>query len=621
MCGIAGYFGAQVLNHDRLAAASRALRHRGPDGDGFYQHGAGGHQVALMHRRLAIIDLEPRSNQPFRHDGGVLCYNGEIYNYVELRRELEALGESFQTEGDTEVLAHALRRWGPKALEKCEGMWAIAWYDERNGTLLLSRDRFGEKPLYLWRRDGGLYFGSEVKGIAAMAGGWPPVNQNHLLRYLINGYKALYKVEETYFQGVSELPAGSFLLLKTGSDSKSARYWSPRPVENSQMSFADAVEATREAVLHSVKLRLRADVPLAFCMSGGIDSNSLIATAKKVLGYDVHGFTIVNSDARYEEQDMVHAAVRALGVRHTEVAVSQEGFLDNIRTLVAAHDAPVSTISYYVHWQLMQAVAAHGYKVSISGTAADELFTGYYDHHNLYLYEIARDPVLHAQALANWQTHLAPIVRNPYLQKPDLYLKNPAERRHIFLNNDVFSDWLHKPWSEDFAEQDFGAGLLRNRMLNELFAETVPVILHEDDLNAMYFSIENRSPFLDTRLFDVAYSIPARHLVQDGRAKSVLREAMRGIVPDAILDNRRKVGFNAPILDLLDPEDRRSREFLLDDGPVFDLVRKDRIEALLSGDPLANSASKFLFYFINMKLFLEQHARAPAQRDLGVSPA
>lgn len=602
MCGIAGYFGISPPDLDRLKAASHALRHRGPDGDGFYSHAKNGNHVAFVHRRLAIIDLEARSDQPFHFDESVLLYNGELYNYVELRHELEAQGCIFRTQGDTEVMAQALRRWGPAALEKCEGMWALAWYDERDGTLLLSRDRFAEKPLYIWQRDGGIYFASEAKGIAALAGAWPETNQNHLLRYLINGYKALYKVEETFFQGVRELPQASWLKLPGGSP---VSYWSPRPMER-EMRFSDAVALTREAVLNSVKLRLRADVPLAFCMSGGIDSNSLIATAKKVLGYDVHGFTIVNSDARYEEQDMVHAAVSALGVRHTEVAVSQDGFLDNMRKLVAAHDAPIYTISYYVHWQLMQAVAAHGYKVSISGTAADELFTGYYDHHNLYLHEVAKEPQLHAASLAAWQEHVAPIVRNPYLQQPDLYLKNPGERAHVYLNNDIFTGWLHAPWQEAFTEKDYGTGLLRKRMLNELFAEAVPVILHEDDLNAMYYSIENRSPFLDTALFDIAYSIPARHLIQDGRAKSVLREAMRGIVPDAILDNRRKVGFNAPILDLLNPDDRETREFLLDDSPIYDLVRKDKIEALLTGDDLANSASKFLFYFVNMKMFLDE---------------
>ena len=168
----------------------------------------------------------------------------------------------------------------------------------------MSRDRFSEKPLYLWRRDGGIYFASEVKGIAALAGAWPEANENHLLRDLHNGYKALYKVEETFFRGVTELPRASWMRLSAGGERGPIRYWTPRIAEDANLSYADAVAATREAVLNSVKLRLRADVPLAFCMSGGIDSNALIATAKKLLNYDVHGFTIVNSDLRYEEQDM-----------------------------------------------------------------------------------------------------------------------------------------------------------------------------------------------------------------------------------------------------------------------------------------------------------------------------
>ena len=179
-------------------------------------------------------------------------------------------------------------------------------------------------------------------------------------------------------------------------------------------------------------------------------------------------------------------------------------------------------------------------------------------------------------------------------------------RDHIYLHSDVFAEWLHRPWAEPFTETNYGVGLLRTRMLNELFAEAVPVTLHEDDLNAMSFSMENRSPFLDRRLFEVAYSIPVRHLVRDGRAKAVLRSAMKGIVPDPILDNRRKVGFNAPIFDLLDVRNQDVRAFLLDDGPVFTLVRKDKVEDLLNETTLPNSASKFLFNFINMKMFMDQ---------------
>ena len=608
MCGIAGYFGSRLPAPDRLQAGSKALHHRGPDGEGMYLNNAGRSSIALIHRRLAIIDLDARSNQPFQLDGSALVFNGEIYNYLELRRELESLGHNFYTKSDTEVLAHALRQWGEAAQDKLEGMWAFAWYDERSGALLLSRDRFGEKPLYLWRRDEGIYFASEVKGLEALAGARPAVNQTQLIRYLVNGYKALYKGRDTFFCEVEEFPPRTCLLLSPDGHGTRKSYWIPSFSEDESLTYADAVTATREAVIDAVRLRLRSDVPLAFCMSGGIDSNALISTAQRVLGCDVHGFTIINTDERYEEQALVDQAVQDLNLRHTAVKLEKANFLNHLCNLIMAHDAPVYTISYYVHWQLMQRIADEGYKVTISGTAADELFTGYYDHHNLYLHEVANDPELHKCALAAWRKHQSGIVRNPHLQDPDLYLKDADFRDHIYLNNDLFSSWLHHSWSEPFTEKNYGCGLLRNRMLNELFAEIVPVVLHEDDLNAMTFSMENRSPFLDRKLFELAYSIPAHYLVQEGCTKAVLREAMRGIVPDVVLDNRRKVGFNAPILDLVDVKDPQTRAVLLDDGPVYDLVRKDKIEDLLKQDQLPNSASKFLFSFINMKLFMDYQA-------------
>jgi asparagine synthase (glutamine-hydrolysing) len=358
-------------------------------------------------------------------------------------------------------------------------------------------------------------------------------------------------------------------------------------------------------VEEAVRIRLRSDVPLAFCMSGGIDSNSLISTARHRFGCDVHGFTVVNTDARYEEMVLVEEAVRSQGLRHTAVPLSARDFIPQLSELVRAHDAPIYTISYYVHWQLMCAVAAAGCKVSFSGTGADELFTGYYDHHNLYLAEVARDPALHAASLAAWREHVAPIVRNPHLSDPDLFVKQRDFRAHIYLNSEQFSGWLREPWNEPFAELAWDASNLRNRMLNELFAEAVPVILHEDDLNAMYFSIENRSPFLDRRLFEVACSIPPQHLLREGRAKAVLRDAMRGLVPDSILDSHRKVGFNAPVLELLDTRDPQVREWLLEPGPVYDLVRRESIEQIVARDTLPNSFSKFLFSFVGVKAFLE----------------
>ncbi|MGI8727657.1 MAG: asparagine synthase-related protein, partial [Solirubrobacterales bacterium] len=182
----------------------------------------------------------------------------------------------------------------------------------------------------------------------------------------------------------------------------------------------------------------------------------------------------------------------------------------------------------------------------------------------------------------------------------------PSRREHIFLDAEVFADALHADFDEPFTETDYTDDLLRNRMLNELFHEAVPVILAEDDLNAMSCSIENRSPFLDRELFEFSLEIPTRWLIRDGMAKAVLRDSMRGIVPQRILDNRRKVGFNAPLRSLMDTDDPEVVDYLLDDGPIFDHVKRERIEQLLAQEELPNSRSKFLFNFVNAKMFLEQ---------------
>lgn len=607
MCGIAGYIGSLELNSEQVEHCLKLMRRRGPDAAGIYRHSFGSEKnVCLLHSRLSIIDLDERANQPFTRGPKTLVYNGEIYNYIELKNELQARGRRFNTTSDTEVLLATLEEYGWKGLDKCEGMWAFALYDEEDGSLLLSRDRFGEKPLYLYRDVTGLYFGSEVKFLAAISGKCFEINYDHLYRYLVNGYKALYKVRETFFREVDELTFSSMLLLFPDGTTHQEKYWLPSCEQDEYMSYEDAVAGAREVMIESVKLRLRADVPLAFCMSGGVDSNSLISIAKNVFDYDVHGFTIVNTDERYAEQDMMEHIIQELGIKHTAIPVNTSDFLPKLRDLVKYHDAPVATISYYAHWLLMQSVAEHGYAVSISGTAADELFTGYYDHHNMYLYEIANNPALYGHSFENWKEHLAPIVRNPYLQDPEVFIKNPKERGHIFLDADGFASYLIEDFNEAFSESRYCEGLLRNRMLNELFHEVVPVILHEDDLNAMYYSIENRSPFLDLKLFDFCQSIPARHLIRDGYNKAVLRDAMRGIVPDMILDNRRKVGFNAPIFSFLDIGDPEVRAYLLDDSPIFEHVHKNRVEELISKHKLPNSESKFLFYFLGAKMFLEE---------------
>jgi asparagine synthase (glutamine-hydrolysing) len=608
MCGIAGFFGTTDIPQARVEACLALMSRRGPDAAGWKRfRGPSGRNGLLLHTRLSIIDLEERSNQPFGRERKWIAFNGELYNYVELGDALRGEGSAFRTRSDTEVLLAAIDRYGWDALDRAEGMWALAVYDEADGSLTLSRDRFGEKPLYVVRAPEGVYFGSEPKFLFALMGRRLPVDREQLARYLVNGYKSIYKTRASFFRGLDEVQPATLLRLDADGRETERRYWTPAFRPREEMSYEQAVAGVRERLTESVRLRLRSDVPLAFLLSGGVDSNALAGIAKRVCNYDVHGFTIINEDERYDEREIVDRAVAELGIRHTPVHIPRTDFLERLRELVRYHDAPVFTITYYVQWLLMEAVHRAGYKISISGTGADEMLTGYYDHHLMHLAEVKGTPA-YAPTLEAWREHVKPVVRNPYLSNPDLFVEDPSFRDHIFLGNEGFAEYLTQPFAEPFREEQYATSLLRNRMLNEMFHESVRVILHEDDLNAMYFSIENRSPFLDRRLFEFCYSIPNRWLIRDGFNKVVLRDAMRGIGAAAAMEKRQKVGFNAPVHAFLDPDDSAVRAELLADSPVFDVIRRDRIDALLGKRDLPNSESKFLFYFVNTKLFLEENA-------------
>jgi len=609
MCGIAGSIGRSVPARERLAAAAHLLRHRGPDASGMWSGQVGHQQVAFVHTRLSIIDLDPRANQPFIRDDCVLTFNGEIYNYLELRRELEAAGHVFTTRSDTEVVVHAWRQWGTGCFDRFEGMWALALADLRAGQVVLSRDRFGETPLSLWRADGRLLFASEIKALAALCGHWPDYDVAQLRRFLVNGYKALFKKAATFYRDVEELPPGSFLILNEAAYAlppgreAAQRYWSltydPKP-----MTPAEMIAGVRERLARSVELRLRADVPVAFCLSGGVDSGALASFAAKALGREVHAFSILDADERYDEKRNICATAEDIGCDLRTVHTSTRGFLDRLAAQTRDRDAPIATVSYYMHGFLSEAIAREGYRVAVSGTAADELFTGYYDHYAFWLAEQIGRPDF-PQLIEQWRHSYGAWVQNPVLKDPTVFCRRPDERGHIYLNRALFNELMVEPCAEEFEESSYSGNPLRNRMMNELFAESVPVILREDDLNSMQWSVENRSPYLDRALVEFAYSIPNELLISDGYVKWPLRAAAEGVLNDQVRLDKRKRGFNASIDSLLDRDDPQVVERLLAPGAVFDIVRRDAVERFLRSDLKDNSFSKFAFSFVATKLFLE----------------
>jgi len=544
--------------------------------------------------------------QPIEFDNSCLIFNGEIYNYKEIKVRLQRRGHHFQTEGDAEVLIHSLREWGVSALRELEGMWAFVWLDRQEQKILLSRDRFGEKPLFWSQIQDEVVFASEIAALQAISTSSFRVNYQQVHRYLVNGYKSLNKTSETFYEDIYKLEPGTWMQIDQSMSIKNGRYWKLDFKPRNELTFDEAVRETRSRLEASVTKTLQADVPLAFSLSGGVDSNAIAFLAQFLTGESVNAFTIHTADSRYDESESVKKIVEQSKFVHQFVKISPDFGLDKLRREVAKRSAPVSTISYFLQSSLYEAMAEDGVKVSISGTAADEVFSGYFDHHLLYFASIQSDPNLLSESIQNWSRHIRPHVRNPFLGNPKLFIDSPEFREHIYLEAVTFAQALTCPWTEEFHETAYCEDLLRNRMMNELFHEAAPVILHEDDINAMSASVENRSPYLDRQLVEFAFTIPTPLLIKNGYAKAVLRSAIADVVPESVAMEHRKIGFNATITDVFNLEDPELKSEILSDGEIYSIISKDAIANLLDNKTLRNSSSKFLFNVINAKLFLEQ---------------
>lgn len=605
MCGIAGYIGSAPPDRTARDACLAAMAHRGPDGEGVSEIRLGASTAVLLHTRLAIIDPDPRAAQPFEADGCALTYNGEIYNYPELRTELEALGHAFRTESDTEVLLRAYLAWGTAAFDRLEGMFALAIADPRaGGRLLIARDRFGEKPLHLLRGPDGVTFASEPKQLVALAGRSLSVNESAVRRFLAHGYRSVFGMQDGFFTEAERFPAGHFAWIGPDGDGIPQSYWQPRFDPDPTMTRGDALEGAAVEIDRAIRIRLRSDVPIAISLSGGIDSNVLAGIAVHRHGQPLHTFSMLEADRDYDESAAIRSAAEALGTPHHETRVGRTRFLDRLAGMCRAYDGPVPSLGMYLDGFLSEAVAAAGYKVLINGNGADEVFAGYYDHYLFWLAGQAGAADID-DLVADWRDSLGRHVRNPLLQDPRAFVARPGRRDHLHLNAPDVGRYLRFVPAETFAEEPYCDDLLRMRMLNELLRESVPILTWSHDCHYMAHGIENRAAYLDRGLVDFMMTVPSRHLIQDGFTKALLRNAGRGVVPESVLGLKKKHGFNAPILSLLDRDDPAVRDRLLADSAFWQLVDRDAAARLLTPDGDVGGRDNFLFCLVSARLFYE----------------
>ena len=560
MCGIACLIDVRGgLDEATLGRFTDAVAHRGPDDRGLALFAGdaamspvpleGRGMVGLGHRRLSILDLSPAGHQPmFSADGNLaIVFNGEIYNYLELRQELITAGHQFHTHCDTEVILAAYREWGPDCLRRFNGMWAFVLLDRPRRRLFLSRDRIGVKPLY-WTAlpEGGLAFASEIKQFRTLPGISLASNQRAVLTYLVNGYE---NPPETFFDGVFAFPPGHRAFVDLDRpEVRPEPFWDAANFAPQKWDERELRERIRTVFRDAVRLRLRSDVPVGGCLSGGLDSSAIFMVMHELEPkLPFNAFSACFADRDIDERPFMAQVIAATGSRHHQVFPSPDEFATDLTAFLHQHDEPVGSLSMYAQYCIMRCAREAGVPVLLDGQGGDEIFSGYWTPYMLLMNQLrsaGRWPsmVRHLfgaslpggnsefirQGVGHFQEYRRRVARNlPYQVRAELL------DRHVPAEN---LSW-HRDAQALSPEEYRRAEICRIHL---------PRLLKWEDLNSMAFAIESRVPFLDVNLVELMLSISPEMNLRNGWTKYQFRRAMDGILPRDICWRRDKKGFETP---------------------------------------------------------------------------
>lgn len=539
MCGICGAAGSRTAKINRQSML-QAIAHRGPDDEGIFFE----KDIFLGHRRLAILDVSKAGHQPMSYGQYVLVFNGEIYNYVELRQELQKMGQSFVTNTDTEVILHAYAVWGLAAFGRFRGMWALAIYDKKEEKLVLCRDRFGIKPLYYSRIDDSLVFASEIPALLA-AGVKAQPNMDTIVRYLALGSSD--NNQDTFFAGVQQMPAGQYMSVDMRQFSEGFySYYDLQSALQKQSRYSYEQEFQQ-----TMKLHLRSDVRIGTCLSGGLDSSTVAATAQRLLssgkGDRLLAVTAKSADAGNDETQYAKQVVDMCGLDWQLAYPVYEDFVKYHEENLRLQAEPVSSPSVFMQYWVMRQAKKAGIKVMLDGQGGDETLLGYERYYVCYLrnlwcsgrwrifWHVYRDIVQHSK-LNFWK-----------LGQYFLYFSFVGIRKLVLARRLFF---LKSKYLERFFRRDEGYLRqnqdLQTMQIEELTCYQLPSLLKYEDRNSMAFSIEARVPFVDHVLLEKALRLPFSDKIKDGYTKYCLRQIAAKCLPKAIAWRKNKYGFETP---------------------------------------------------------------------------
>ena len=555
MCGIAGILSPDPANitRERLQKMTDAIAHRGPDGEGAWISGSG--VAGLGHRRLSILDLSPAGSQPMHYlDRYTIIHNGEIYNYLELRSLLQSKGYSFRSRSDTEVILAAYDHYGPDCLQYFDGMFAFAIWDEKEGKLFLARDRFGEKPLFFYRDATQFLFASEMKALWA-AGVKKDSNRKLIFNFITIGYtQNPANGFETFYQGISKLPARSYLLYKVSTqEMKTSLYWDIQ-IENTHTPGEENVLMQFRGLLSaSVHKRLRSDVPVGTSLSGGLDSSSVIAAicGQQKQVRDLRTFSAVFPGFEKDESPYIKLITDHYSLQNYTTTPDAHDLIRDFERLVYHQEEPFGSSSIYAQFKVFELASHHQVKVVLDGQGADELLAGYHKYYHWYWQELYRNDkksfALELEAAREsgiddrwtWRNRLAanlPVYAGIFLKKK----RTAQQRRSKDLSRELIDNFGVSYY--DIPHFDKLSGVL----YYNTFMNGMEELLRYADRNSMAHGVEVRLPFLNHELVEFLFSLPSHFKIREGWTKWLLRVSMEDVLPKEIVWRKDKTGYEPP---------------------------------------------------------------------------
>ena len=571
MCGIAGLLlpFPERIDGKLLRSLSDDLEHRGPDDSGYLilrdkqvalRREVGDDVVGtlvLVHRRLSIIELSDAGWQPMGTPDGRyhVVFNGEIYNYIELRTELSALGHQFRSGSDTEVLLAAYAEWGADALNRLVGMFAFALLDIEQQRLFLARDFFGIKPLYYARWRDGFVFASELNALLRFPGMDRRAEAQRLYDYLRFGVTDYGG--DTLFKGIHQLPAAHYIEISLDNARVNGprRYWQVDLQRRVDLSFDDAARRLRDLFVDSVRLHLRSDVPVGAALSGGIDSSSIVGAMRSLdADLPIHAFSYIADDPAVNEERWVDIIGDSAGLIIHKVRPRPEELVSDLESLVTLQGECFASTSIYAQRRVFQEARKHGIKVMLDGQGADEILGGYQPYLAARLASLLRQGRFSDAMRFLRNGSRGPGAQRLWLRALDFLVPpslQPPLRR--LAGEDLMPSWLNARWFEERGVKSAslnyteGQDVLRRALGDSLTKTSLPALLRYEDRNSMASSIESRVPFLTPALVSFVLALPEEYIVgPDGTTKSIFRKAMSGLVPAPILQRTDKIGFATP---------------------------------------------------------------------------